>query len=249
MKALMAFMLLLAQAATPKAAPPAKPAPAAVEKEAPPARADDAKPAPAAKEEPKSTPEGIALAEKVQKFYEKTSDFSADFLQMYKYKGVIRTRESSGTMQVKKPGFMRWDYEKPYKQLFLVDGKSLFIYEPTDNAVQVKKNFASNELSAAVTFLWGRGKLVDSFHVSKVDKPTYGSTVLELIPKKPESGFTKVYFVVNDETGGVQKSIVFDSAGNENRVTFSNMKANQNVPESRFKFDIPKGAQVQQLPN
>jgi outer membrane lipoprotein carrier protein len=239
MNALMAFLLVLAQATTQtpatKAPPPAAGQDAAVAKAAP------------AKEEAKSTPEGLALAEKVQKFYEKTTDFTADFLQVYKYKGALRKVQSSGTMQVKKPGFMRWDYEKPYKKLFLVDGKSLYLYTPEDNAVQVKKNFSSDSLSAAVTFLWGKGKLVDSFYVSKANKPEYGPTVLELIPKKPESGFSKIYFVLDESTGAVQRSVIFDSAGNENRVTFSNIKTNQNLPESRFKFEIPKGAQIQYL--
>src|SRR4051812_29397965 len=123
MTALLALVLLLAQVAPPApAAPPAKTA-------APEAKAA---PVPPAKVAAKSTPEGTALAGKVQKFYEKTDDFSSDFKQMFKYKGSVRKVESAGTVQVKKPGFMRWDYTKPNPKLFVLDGKALYMFDPED---------------------------------------------------------------------------------------------------------------------
>lgn len=239
MKALIGMLLLLAQAT---ATPAPKTPPAAAEKEAPPAAT---KPATPAKEEAKSTPEGIAIAEKVQKFYEKTSDFSASFKQAWKMKGLLRKTEASGTMKVKKPGFMRWDYTTPVKKLFVLDGKSAYTYVPEDKTVQVKENFSSNDLSAAVLFLWGKGNLVDSFHVTKAAKQDEGMTVLQLIPKTEEKQFSKLFFSVDDATGSVVRSVVIDSAGNENRVTFSDIKTNQKTPDSEFEFKIPKGVQVQ----
>jgi outer membrane lipoprotein carrier protein len=196
----------------------------------------------------KSTPEGLALARKMQGFYEKTSDFSADFSQTYKYKGSARKAEFAGTVQVKKPGLMRWDYTKPYPKQLVLDGKALYLYEPEDKVVQVKKDFSTDSMSAAVTFLWGKGNLADSFFATKIAKPDYGATVLELTPKKPENGFTKLYFAIDDVTGSVTKSVIFDTGGNENRITFMNVKRNRNLPESQFKFEIPKGAQVTNMP-
>jgi outer membrane lipoprotein carrier protein len=196
---------------------------------------------------PASAEETKTLVDKVQHFYENTSDFTADFDQVYRYAAMARTQKSSGTVQVKKPGLMRWDYVKPYAKLFLVDGKSLYAYDPDDNTVNVRRKFSSDSLSGAVTFLWGKGKLSEEFRITKVNKPEYGSTVLELVPKKAEPGFTRIYFVVDPASGTVLTSVIFDSSGNENRVSFSNVKANQNIPDSRFTFQIPKGAQVKEL--
>lgn len=203
------------------------------------ARAADPAPATAA--------ETKALVDKVQHFYENTRDFTADFDQVYRYAAMARTQRSSGTVQVKKPGFMRWDYVKPYAKLFLLDGKSLYAYDPDDNSVLVNRKFSSDSLSGAVTFLWGKGKLSEEFKITKVDKPEYGPTVLQLVPKQREPGFTKLFFVVDPATGTVQTSVIFDSAGNENRISFSNVKSNQNLPDNRFTFQIPKGAQVKEL--
>ena len=54
------------------------------------------------------------LVNKLQHCYESTTDFSANFTQEYKYAAMGRTQKSGGTVQVKKPGFMRWDYTKAY---------------------------------------------------------------------------------------------------------------------------------------
>ena len=194
-----------------------------------------------------ASPEALALAQKVQHFYENTTDFTASFNQTYHYTAMSRTQKSSGTVEVKKPGFMRWDYTKPYPKAFVLDGKVLYAFDPDDNSVMVNRHFSSDTLSAAVTFLWGRGKLADEFELSVVDRKDYGAKVLELNPKKPQAGFTKVFFVVDAATGTVTTSVIFDAEGNENRIDFADVKVNQNLPESRFQFAIPKGAQVKEL--
>lgn len=200
-------------------------------------KAPEASPAPTAAE----------LAERVQSFYEHTQDFKASFTQRYQYKAMGRTQTSSGTVEVKKPGFMRWDYAKPHEKLFLLDGKSLWIWDPADEAVVVNRSFSSDQLSAAVTFLWGKGKLADEFEITRADKPAFGDTVLELVPRKPQSGFTKLYFGIDAKTGAVVTSVVIDSQGNENRIEFTDPRTNTNIPASRFKFEVPKGATVQEL--
>lgn len=187
------------------------------------------------------------LADKVQAFYEHTTDFSATFTQHYQYKAMARTQKSAGTVQVKKPGLMRWDYVEPHEKLFLLDGKSLWIWDPSDKMVMVNREFSSDQLSAAVTFLWGQGKLSDEFDITRVDKPKYGSTVLELVPRKPQGGFTRLFFTVDPATGAVVTSVVIDSQGNENRIEFSDVKTNTGLANSRFQFSVPKGATVQEL--
>jgi len=201
--------------------------------------------APAVSAAPQAADAG--LVERVQRFYEKTRDFSADFEQEYRYEAMGRTEKSSGTVQVKKPGLMRWDYAKPWPRRFVLDGKSLYVHDVEDNSVTIKRDFASDSLSAAVTFLWGKGRLGDEFLATKVDRPEYGAAVLELVPKKPQPGFRKVFFAVDPATGAVVASVVVDSQGNENRISFRNVRANQGVPDARFRFEIPRGATVEEV--
>ena len=56
------------------------------------------------------TPEVRSLVERMQAFYERTTDFTADFRQDYAYKTFGRTVTSTGTVAFQKPAKMRWDY-------------------------------------------------------------------------------------------------------------------------------------------
>lgn len=187
------------------------------------------------------------LAAKVQKFYESTLDFSADFEQNYRYKAMRRTQKSSGVVLVKKPGLMRWDYKLPYPKHFVLDGKALYVFDPEDNAVLVSREFSSDGLSAAVTFLWGRGSLSEEFEISLVEQKSYGDTVLELVPRTPQPGFSRLFFAINPKSGAVLTSVVIDSQGNENRITFKEVKTNTGLNPKHFSFEIPEGATVQEL--
>jgi outer membrane lipoprotein-sorting protein len=124
-------------------------------------------------------PVAAELLAKVQAFYDKTQDLTADVQQKYSFHAMKRTLTSSGTMQLKKPGLMRWDVKKPYGKQFVIDGQALYAYDSDDNEVTVKKDFSADSLSAAVTFLWGKGQLAREFEAKVVEKPEYGATVLE----------------------------------------------------------------------
>src|SRR5690348_1415097 len=104
-----------------------------------------------------------ALAQRVQRFYAQTIGFSARLHQHYTYVAMRRVEDSEGTVQVKKPGEVRWDYTKPDKRTLYVQGKTLWIWRPEDQEAQVKRNFGGDQLSSAFTFLWGRGNLVKEF--------------------------------------------------------------------------------------
>ncbi len=185
-----------------------------------------------------------ATAARVQKFYERTQDFTAAFEQSYTYKAFKRTQKSSGTVYVKKPGRMKWEYDKPTQKRFVLDGKKLWMYDVADNQVVVNDEFAADKLSTSVTFLWGKGKLADEFIVARPDRADLEGESIQLAPRKPQPGFTTIYFGVDPKTGEVRETIVLDAQGNENRMKFSAMKANVGLKDKDFAFTVPKGATV-----
>src|SRR5437660_597566 len=63
-----------------------------------------------------------ALAEKVDKHYNNLQTLQADFTEIYKGAGL--SRSESGTLWLRRPGRMRWQYEQPRNKLFIVDGKT-----------------------------------------------------------------------------------------------------------------------------
>src|SRR5512138_119335 len=108
----------------------------------------------------------VALARDVQGFYEQTRDLEAEFVQTYTYAAFGRTQTSRGTLRVKKPGKLRWDYVEPAKKTIVVNGSRLVQYEPDVNQAYVDERFDSTAMSAAVTFLLGKGSLEKEFDLS-----------------------------------------------------------------------------------
>jgi outer membrane lipoprotein carrier protein len=189
-----------------------------------------------------------AIARRVQAFYAKTRDFSASFRQHYEYVAIGRAEDSEGVVRVKKPGLVRWDYEKPEKRTLYLSGKTLWIWRPDDQEAQVNRNFGGDQLSSAFTFLWGKGNLLSEFSPRAVPVPEGlpAGDGLELTPLKPTPGVQKLLFVVGKD-GHVLASVVTNPQGDVNRIVFGDAKVDQGLPDALFHFSPPKGAFVQEF--
>lgn len=191
------------------------------------------------------------LLDKVQKYYDQTKDYSAEFTQVYTRVALSKTNESSGRVTIKKPGMMRWEYKKPSEKLFVADGAKLYIYEPEEEQVIVDSNFKTAELSTSISFLWGQGKLSDAFNATVGDAEKMGApkgtNVLELVPKK-DATYSKLVLVLDPKTNQVIESILYETSGNTNRFKFKNAAINKGVKEDLFKFTPPKGVEIIQRP-
>lgn len=189
------------------------------------------------------TAEVKALVDRVQAFYEKTTDFTADFKQDYTYAAFKRTTSSSGKVTYAKPAQMRWDYLKPSPRTFVLSKDKVHALDP-EAMTLTTMSMATSQLSASVTFLWGQGKLADEFSIAKKDCKDCKGTQLELTPLKPDPRFQKVLLEVDPKTASVIKSTVIDPDGSQNAITFGAMQLNTGVDESKFKLVAPPGTQV-----
>jgi outer membrane lipoprotein carrier protein len=141
---------------------------------------------------------------------------------------------SSGTLQVKKPGMMRWDYAKPAPKTVVVKGARLVQYEPEENQAYVDEHFDASAMSAAVTFLLGVGDLAREFEVS-----TDGTGALVLRPKAPDPRVESIVLVAGPD-GEVLSTRVVDGAGNVNEIRFADVRRNRGLAESAFEVKLPK---------
>lgn len=186
------------------------------------------------------------VLEKLQKFYDDTEDFQADFEQVYKHKIYDEEKKSSGKVYIKSPGKMRWEYKKPDKKVFISDGKFIWIYEESINQV-TKQPIGESDLPVAITFLVGKGKLSKEFKAKLVPHKKFlkkGKLVLELTPKNPASQYKKLLFIVDKKDFQVERTIIIDSSGNTNTMRFKNPKFNKGISPKKFKFKHPKGVTV-----
>src|SRR5512137_2339195 len=151
-------------------------------------------------------PDPAALAQRVQAFYERTRDLDARFTQTYTYAKLGRSQVSSGRVRVKKPGMMRWDYERPTPKTIAVKGKRLVQYEPEENQAFVDERFDASAMSAAITFLVGTGDLAKEF-----DFAIDGAGALVLRPREPDPRVATIVLVVG-AAGEVTETRVRDGS-------------------------------------
>ncbi|HET8538678.1 MAG TPA: outer membrane lipoprotein carrier protein LolA [Anaeromyxobacter sp.] len=189
-----------------------------------------------------AAPSAAALAARVQGYYERTRDLEARFAQTYTYAGFGRKQSSSGTLRVKKPGMMRWDYEKPAAKTIAVKGSRLVQWEPEENQAYVDDQFDASAMSAAVTFLLGKGDLAREFDLSVDD---LGGLVLR--PKAADPRVESIVLTVAED-GAVTATRVVDGSGNVNELRFTGTKRNPGLPDSAFDVKLPKGVRTMAPP-
>jgi len=182
-----------------------------------------------------AAPGPAEVAGRVQAFYERTADLEARFTQTYEYRAFGRRQESKGLLRVKKPGRMRWDYEAPAKKTVAVVGSRLTQWEPEANQAYLDERFDASAMSAAVTFLLGKGSLAREFDLS-LDAEGW----LLCRPKKPDPRVETVALQVG-ASGEVTATRVTDAQGNVNEVRFSGLRRNLGLADSAFEVALPEG--------
>ena len=191
---------------------------------------------------PPAAPDATALARKVQGFYESTRDLRARFVQTYTYAALGRRQVSKGALEVKKPGRMRWDYESPTPKTIVVNGSRLVQWEPEANQAYVDEKFDATAMSAAVTFLIGKGSLEKEFQLSSGEGGT-----LVLRPLKPDPRVDTVTLTAGPD-GEVTRTRVVDGQGNVNDIAFEEIRRNSGIPDARFELVLPAGVRRLAMP-
>jgi outer membrane lipoprotein carrier protein len=187
------------------------------------------------------------VVDHVQKRYDVAKDFRARFNQTLTNAAFARKTSSSGEVLLKKPGRMRWNYEKPDPKMYLADGNTLWLYEPEDKQA-FKQDLKSSQLPAALAFLAGQGKLTAEFDIALADPKTpYGTPrdyVLALSPKTPQAQVKTILFVVDPKTYDVRESVITDQQGNINDLLFSEIRTNTNIADPTFRWSPPTGVRL-----
>jgi outer membrane lipoprotein carrier protein len=186
------------------------------------------------------------VIDRMQKRYDQAKDFRARFSQNYSRAAVNRSTVSTGTVAFKKPGRMRWDYEKPEPRMFVSNGQVLWLYEPTEKQA-FKQELKNSQLPAALAFLMGKGKIADEFDVAFAKDAKHGRAGdyrLALTPKQPQSSYKSILFVVDPKEFLVRETLLMDPQGNTNHFVFDDMVVNDKVPDTLFKWTPPAGVRV-----
>jgi outer membrane lipoprotein carrier protein len=187
------------------------------------------------------------LINALQTKYDRMTSLAADFTQVYNARGE-RTRRESGTLLLKKPGRMRWDYTTPERKQFISDGKWLYEYIEAEKMATRSAVRESDDLRAPFAFLLGRGKLRRDFQRIEFasETPTKaGNRVLRLVPKRVQD-FRELLVEVEPGSMQLARLVLIDRNSARSDFLFSNVRENVPASEAQFAFKAPAGVQVVQ---
>ena len=183
------------------------------------------------------------IMDKVEKKYD-VVDFSSYFIQESTMKAMDITDVASGSIFVKRPGMMRWEYDKPDRQTIITDGKKLWVYKPDDNQVMIGKAPSFFGEGKGAGFLSDMKLIREKFTVYFEKEKSDHDYVIKLLPKQQTIGIAKIYLAISKTTFKIKKIITQNEYDDENVIELVNSKFNLNLDESLFSFIVPEGTDV-----
>ena len=183
-----------------------------------------------------------AALDQFKSFVASTKAAKGEFTQqqLTKSKNGKAAPISSGSFVFARPGKFIWTYQKPYDQLLQADGDQLYIYDKDLNQVTVRK--LGNALgSSPAAILFGSNDLEKNFTLSEAGDRD-GAEWLKAVPKTKDTTFEQIGIGLK---GGVPVAMELkDQFGQVSVLKFTSFQRNPSLGAQQFKFEMPKGAEV-----
>jgi outer membrane lipoprotein carrier protein len=175
------------------------------------------------------------------------SGFSARFIQKSVLKAMEIIDTASGRIYIKKPGMMRWEYEKPDRQTIITDGSKLWIYRPEDNQVMVGEAPSFFGEGKGASFLSDIKLIKQNFFILPGEKGRNDHYHLKLLPRKKTLDLTGIDLSISGKTFDIVQVITTNEYGDETRITLRDFQFKQDLEDSLFSFEIPPGVDLVQI--
>ena len=197
--------------------------------------------------------EAVSLTSRMEARYRSARTLQATFLERYSENGRL-LRSESGIAYFRRPGKMRWEYEAPEKDLFLVDGKTAWFYVPADHTVTRAPAKQSTDFRTPMALLAGEMKVsrvCARVDLATAEKPqTPGDTVLYCAlrgtqaPDATGHSQDSVFFEVVPASGELVRILIRQSDSIEVEFRFGSWQYDPPLPPSMFRFDVPPGVAI-----
>ncbi|HET7442872.1 MAG TPA: outer membrane lipoprotein chaperone LolA [Terriglobales bacterium] len=185
------------------------------------------------------------IAENVDQHYNRLRTLEAEFTEIYRGSGV--ERQESGTLWLKKPRKMRWEYRSPKEKLFISDGRDAWLYLPDDKQVRKTEVRKLDDLRSPLAFLLGKTKLEKELQGLSLapDRTALApeDVVLRGIPKGMEDRVGEILLEIAPDYQ-ITRILIEEVDGAETEYRFNQQKEDVAVPDQRFHFVLPAGVEV-----
>ncbi len=185
------------------------------------------------------------LARAVDDHYNHLRSLQSDFTEIYRGDGPERVE--SGTLWLKKPRKMRWEYRSPKEKLFVSDGQVVWFYQPAERQLRKTALRKLDDLRSPLAFLLGKTKLENELQgLSKaVDQSPLepGDTVLRGVPQAMAGQVSEVLLEITP-SNQIVRIVLQEADGAATEFRFTGWKENVEMTDSRLQFTPPPGEET-----
>jgi outer membrane lipoprotein carrier protein len=174
-----------------------------------------------------------------------------NFLERYSQNGKF-VRAEAGTAYFLRPGKMRWDYEAPEKNMFLVDGAFTWFYAPSDRTATRVPSKQSDDWRTPLAFLTSHMKLSrlcakittqSNSPNAQPDDTVFNCQLADAPPQSETTPNKSVLFEVSPQ-GELRRIVVQQEGAIELEFSFTNWQWNPPLEKSLFQFTPPRGVAI-----
>jgi len=176
----------------------------------------------------------------LEDFLANTQTFEAAFQQTLRAHDGEVIQQSEGKFYLQRPGKFRWNYQSPYQQEIVSDGKKIWIYDVELQQVTVQKE-SSGLPATPMSLLQDSSTLHKNFNVFPIDEKN-GAYRLKLTSKTSESDFGEI--VVGLDNHGLRFMQLHDQFEQVTDIVFSDINTNNKLAKKIFEFIPPEGVDV-----
>jgi len=186
--------------------------------------------------------DGAAL---VDTFVNDIVTFSGHFEQTLLDANGDRLETSSGRLDVRRPGQLRWVYDEPYEQWLVADGLNIWSYDVDLAQVTVKPQEEALANTPAL-LLGGADDAMDEFVIEQTalqEEPDGPATTwVRLRPIDADNGFRHVDLGFVDAT--LRRMVFVDNLEQTTIVTLDDVVIDQPIDPAVFRFVAPEDVDV-----
>ncbi len=192
---------------------------------------------------PARAQDAATIVSNIEKKYASINNLNSRFTQETRIKDLEEKVLSSGKVWFKKPGMMKWQYEEPWKDTIVSDGKKVWYFDSQEKQVtetELQSVWADSLGSyTVISILEDLDRLFD-VRVGAGSSDEQGNILLDLKQKNQEQS-KQVTIAVDPKTYMLRKIIIGDIFGNTTIIELGTAEINLNIPDSFFTFRKPEG--------
>jgi len=171
----------------------------------------------------------------------------ARFVQTSTLKAMDITDTAEGRIWIRRPGQMRWEYERPERQVIVSDGVQLWVYRPDDRQVMVGSAPSFFGDGRGASFLADIGKLRSQFEIAPAPDDGGPYHRLELIPHDKQPDLVRIVLGVDPERFTIETVTTFNAYGDRTEIELHDVQFRERLDDALFRFEIPEGVEILQL--